>query len=334
VSVTIQLRGGTAAAWTTANPVLAQREMGIETDTQFYKIGDGVTAWNALPYGSLRTQDEATKLEFTTIATPVAPAAGKMNLYARPLAGRMLPRAQGPSGLATPLQPSFFQNQILLISPNTTTSVSTLGGTVASAGTLSHPAPSAAYGFMTNFVSGAVSGNTAGTGHAVTLWQRSTVENESNGFFFATRIALPDASYNESRIFLGLTNQTLANSVASDNPAGIFAGFFRAHTTAGLQQANWQFAVRPDGIAATVFTDTGLPFLAEKVYDAYIFCPPGGANIGWRIDNVTDGTTQEGTITSPLPGVNQYMRGGIQVATFQAQARNIRMQRIYCESDR
>ena len=47
---TIKLRRGTAAQWTSANPVLAAGEMGIETDTQRSKFGDGATAWSALAY--------------------------------------------------------------------------------------------------------------------------------------------------------------------------------------------------------------------------------------------------------------------------------------------
>lgn len=50
MSVTIQMRGGTDAAWSVANPVLAVRELGFATDLFQYKIGDGVTAWNSLPY--------------------------------------------------------------------------------------------------------------------------------------------------------------------------------------------------------------------------------------------------------------------------------------------
>lgn len=46
----IRLRGGTAAAWVTANPVLALREMGVETDTGRTKTGDGTAVWNTLPY--------------------------------------------------------------------------------------------------------------------------------------------------------------------------------------------------------------------------------------------------------------------------------------------
>ena len=50
----LQFRGDTAANWTAANPILASREMGIETDTHLFKIGDGVTTWNSLGYGGLQ----------------------------------------------------------------------------------------------------------------------------------------------------------------------------------------------------------------------------------------------------------------------------------------
>jgi len=50
MAVQIQLRRGTAAAWTAANPVLASGELGIETDTGKSKLGDGATTWSALPY--------------------------------------------------------------------------------------------------------------------------------------------------------------------------------------------------------------------------------------------------------------------------------------------
>ena len=46
----IQLRGGTATAWTSANPILAQNEFGVETDTNKMKRGDGATAWTSLAY--------------------------------------------------------------------------------------------------------------------------------------------------------------------------------------------------------------------------------------------------------------------------------------------
>ena len=48
----IQLRRGTAAQWTSANPTLAAGEIGLETDTDRLKIGNGSTSWNSLAYSS------------------------------------------------------------------------------------------------------------------------------------------------------------------------------------------------------------------------------------------------------------------------------------------
>jgi hypothetical protein len=46
----MQQRRGTATQWTNANPVLAAGEIGFETDTGQFKMGDGVTAWSGLAY--------------------------------------------------------------------------------------------------------------------------------------------------------------------------------------------------------------------------------------------------------------------------------------------
>jgi hypothetical protein len=46
----MQQRRGTAAQWTAANPVLSAGEIGYETDTNKFKIGDGTTSWSSLKY--------------------------------------------------------------------------------------------------------------------------------------------------------------------------------------------------------------------------------------------------------------------------------------------
>ena len=53
LTTTIQLRRGTAAQWTSANPVLASGEVGLETDTGLFKIGNGSAVWAARPYGGI-----------------------------------------------------------------------------------------------------------------------------------------------------------------------------------------------------------------------------------------------------------------------------------------
>ena len=47
---TILLRRDTTANWQSENPVLAQGELGVETDTGKAKLGDGSTTWNGLTY--------------------------------------------------------------------------------------------------------------------------------------------------------------------------------------------------------------------------------------------------------------------------------------------
>ena len=49
----IQLKRSTAASWTSNNPVLYVGEIGYETDTKKFKIGDGSTAWTSLTYSSI-----------------------------------------------------------------------------------------------------------------------------------------------------------------------------------------------------------------------------------------------------------------------------------------
>ncbi len=46
----MQQRRGTAEQWALANPVLTPGEIGFETDTSKFKVGDGVNAWENLAY--------------------------------------------------------------------------------------------------------------------------------------------------------------------------------------------------------------------------------------------------------------------------------------------
>lgn len=52
MSVQIQLKRSTASAWTSTNPTLASGEIGYETDTAKFKIGNGSTAWTSLSYAN------------------------------------------------------------------------------------------------------------------------------------------------------------------------------------------------------------------------------------------------------------------------------------------
>jgi hypothetical protein len=71
-TVRLQLRRGTEAQWDSANPTLAAGEIGIETDTNTFKFGDGSTAWNSLSYALSQTVDDYILLNTKGVANGVA----------------------------------------------------------------------------------------------------------------------------------------------------------------------------------------------------------------------------------------------------------------------
>jgi hypothetical protein len=50
MAIRMQQRRGTSEQWTLANPILAEGEIGFETDNNQFKVGDGVNQWSSLAY--------------------------------------------------------------------------------------------------------------------------------------------------------------------------------------------------------------------------------------------------------------------------------------------
>jgi len=335
----IQLRGDTAANWTSTNPVLAAREMGVETDTMFYKIGNGTSAWNALGYGGLAVAGTATVIDYTGIAVPAAPAANHLKVFTKAIAGRMMLRSIGQFGVNYALQPALFNSNIFWLTTGSSNAFMSIGQVTAIVGTVSHPVQTELFGYFSNVITAASANATCGPNSTNSTYMRGTLANGANGFFYKARLLFPDATYDTtgaatgSRIFAGLTSNTLAAMVnASALPASDIVGFSRNSETAFRIETNWQFVTK-DTTTLTI-TDTGVPFLPSKVYDVYFYCPPMWNQIFWRIENVTDGVSNEGVVTDTLPVGATLMRAGVQLGTVNALARNIRIQHIYVESDR
>lgn len=90
VTATLIIRNGIASNWTARNPVLQQGEIGLESNTFLFKIGDGIHDWEHLPYinklnstyfkrtddGSLTFSDSFAQ----TINNIIANAGGSANL--------------------------------------------------------------------------------------------------------------------------------------------------------------------------------------------------------------------------------------------------------------
>lgn len=68
----IQQRRGTAAAWTTANPVLGDGVLGVESDTLKVKIGNGVSTWTGLEYAYQAELDGKSAVGHTHTAAQIS----------------------------------------------------------------------------------------------------------------------------------------------------------------------------------------------------------------------------------------------------------------------
>jgi hypothetical protein len=239
-------------------------------------------------------------------------------------------KGKSPQGVDYAYQPSFFQNSIFILSTGGASAYNVLGNTLTSVGTISHVV-SEVLGYMGNQVTAAVASSTAGTGTATTPYFVGS-QVGSNGFFYQARMAFPDATSTGIIAFVGFTSGTMAASVSSNIPAGSNVGF-QYSTLRG--DTGWKFMTNV-GASQTV-SATLLPFGVTKIMDFFIYCPPypNNGTIYYRVDNVTDGTTVEGNTSSTLPAGTTQLRAGFQINnTVNATARNVRVGRVYVETDK
>ncbi|HRH93566.1 MAG TPA: hypothetical protein PKV72_03460 [Candidatus Peribacteria bacterium] len=257
---------------------------------------------------------------------PPAPPEGFLKIYAKTVSGRQLLKAKGPSGLDYPLQPSFFQNQICMLSAGASTTINSVGCSATNDTTLSTPTVNETYGFMTNFATAATALDNAGTSSNVVSFFRGSTSG-ANGFFYYARVGVVDTT--DVRLFSGMANQTIGTMTDSDNPTGHHVGF---QFSSARPDTNWKIETK-DGSTQNV-VDTGMALSTSTVYDTYLFCSPQCTTMYWRIDNITAGTSAEGSLASNLPGGSTALRGVIGVGAVTTVAKNFRFQRMYIESDR
>lgn len=260
------------------------------------------------------------------------PGSGVAQLQAINLAERPMFGASN-SGMNLPyfFQPSLFNRFIFMALPSATTTIGTYGNTVTSVGTVSHPAPNLASGVIVNVVSAAGAGSTAGTGSATTMFCRGGISGINSGFFFSTRITLPDSNYDGLRAFVGLTDQTMAVSVGNDSPAGSLCGFQFSTNRGDVNSGGWQF-VTMNGVTQKV-TPTNISCSGNRIWDMYIYCPPFPNNdaIYWTLHDVSWNRISSGFNVAGMITKNTMLRAGIQINNITASARSISFQHLYCE---
>ena len=300
MSTQIQFRRDYAATWTTNNPTLAQGEVGLEVDTNSYKIGDGATSWTNLTYNQLAP--EITTLLFDGQSSDVtAPASGNLTVYSKAVAGRMMLKQAGPSGLTTALQPFLARNKVGYWDPqgNSTTVPGVFGYTAPSAlGTATARTIAITNLFNRMRRLGYVSATTAASyaGHYVAVAQVTVGDGTNGGFYKICRFGTSDAAtVSGARTFVGVSSavgapsnvepSTLTNSIgvghgASDTNLKIFYG----------------------GSAAQTPIDLGSSFpantLSTDVYELALFAPASLNNtVYYEVTRINTGNVATGTLT-------------------------------------
>lgn len=286
-------------------------------------------------------------LQLSVQNDPGTPAAGKLRVYAKTIAGRTMLKALGPSGVDYNYQPSLFQQSVVMVTPGAGTSATTytaLGGSLTVSGTLASASSiTDAMGSMSNIATGTTANTGAGFQTVNLQYFRGTGGNNADGFFYAARVnfsgntAMALANYTNTttgaRFYAGVASiniQGTSSMTASDNPSGSYAGF----QFSAVRDTNGNFRyITKDGTNQNV-VDTGVALAVSKTFDFYSYCAPGGTTAYWRIDNLTDGTSTEGNTASSLPAAATGMRAGVALAPLSTTAIHYRFQRMYVETDR
>ncbi len=242
---------------------------------------------------------------------PAAPAANNLRIYAKDIAGRMMPKWVGPAGVDTPFQASLGFNRVSMIVPaggtTLTTFVNGFGTTFTNTGTAANPVP-AATSHLTSvrratFSSGATAGTVASHRQSVLQVWRGNAANRG-GFFFTIRFGT-SALQSGNRAFVGL-----ADSVAA--PTNVDPTTATAPGKVGLainaNTGNWKFVNNITGTAPTT-TNLGatMPINTTDVYELILYSPPNGSSIGYRVKNITTDSTVSGSVSTNIPSNTTFL---------------------------
>lgn len=267
---------------------------------------------------------------------PSTPASGTLHYYAKSVAGRMVPKVKGPSGLDYPLQASFWQNNTVLWTPTTATAgvwQGTAGaGGAGGSGTYTTALPTDT-NLYTSFKRGrwanvvTTTNQVLGQRNTEAMFFRGSAVSGAGGFFFFARCGF-DVWTNGGRFFAGMHSAT---TVVSANPSALnnTVGFCIDDTDAGAIS----FLTR--GTAATKAA-TGFTAATNKGYDLYIFCAPGSSQYTWRIVDIAAGTEASGTATLNLPTNTTKLTVGVlasNAALTTVTSIQLGVNRIYVETD-
>jgi hypothetical protein len=285
----------------------------------------------AIANGGIKMSGQTTPSAPSSSGLTAASSTGSVAIYAQNIAGKMFLKTLGPFGTSLPVQDALFAANVCVISHQNNTFNAQGCAASAALGNATSGRADQTCGATTDSTSLNSTNSEAGTATSTATFFRGSTAG-ANGFFFEASICLPDASYSSgsgTRMFVGMSSATTTTQNGNDNPAGNFAGF-QYSTPRG--DTKFEFITK-DGTTESAAVDT-ITLTAGDAYQLYIYTPPQGSTIYYRIDDLTAATSATGTTTSNLPTSSTAMRAMAALQTQDATARTISIQHVYTEVDR
>jgi len=237
------------------------------------------------------------------LATPAAPAADKVSLSGKKIAGRMMVNQMGPSGQGATFQPHLGGNKVALwIPPGNATTVPGVFGmsvlTIIGTATARNVATTNVLTRMTRLgiLSAATAGSLAGGREVAPKFTLGAGVN-LGGFFYRCRFGVSDAAaVAGARMFVGLAASVAAPTNVEPSTLVNCIGVAQLSTSNNLQ-------IVFGAASAGTPIDLGADFPANNpaiAYELALFAPPAG-NVQYQVTRLDTGAIASGEITSGLP---------------------------------
>ncbi len=284
---------------------------GVDTQIQFNDAsvfgGDADFTWNKTN-NTFMLGGTDTEITIKAITNePAVPSAGNIHLYAKSIAGRVLPKWVGPSGIDSAMQAFVATNKVAWWNPpgNATTVPGVVGFTALTAvGTATARNVATTNMFTRTRRLGYVSAATAGSlsSQRVAVAQYSLGNGSGlGGFTLVVRFGTSDAAtVAGAREFVGMSSATGA-------PTNIEPSTLTNSIGVGHGAADANLKLYYGGSAAQTPIDLGVNFpantLSVDMYELILFAPTNTNNtVGYRVMRLNTGAITEGTLTAATPG--------------------------------
>lgn len=236
-------------------------------------------------------------------AAQAASDADTLKVFARKVAGRMTLKTIGPYGIDQVMQDKMSENGFVLYLPNSSTTVGlNLGLGWTSGGTVSHPTPSSTSPAIYNQQKRTRWANVVTTTNQILGLRTATAEKRFwrgnaaglGGWNFHARFAIGLWPAATVRLFVGL-NDSNAGWVISDTLTGNGCGLWHDTTEAATVL---NFVTRGGTTATKAAITLATALAAGQCFDFWMYCPPNGSSIGYRLVELNTGSVLVDTTTN------------------------------------